>query len=134
MGHYDPGYVPHADAGAYYAGSRRPQQLYRRESLSQPVSRSNSRARDRSTRGRRRRSADGSRSSGSPSRRRSKSRGLKDRLKNMTDEDRKLAATLGGATGGGMLVNGLTHNSFGTLLGAALGGLAARGVEKKNSE
>lgn len=126
-------YVPHADAGAFYGNTQRPQQLIRRESRSQPVSRSGSqRSSDRGRRHRRRSVGDSR--SGSPSRRSKSLHRVKDRLKNLNDDDRKLAATVTGAAGGGMLVSGISHNTFGKLLGAAIGGLAAREVEKKASE
>lgn len=50
----------------------------------------------------------------------------------MNDKDRKLAASAVGALAGGLMGHELGDNHVGTIVGAALGGLALRQWEKKS--
>jgi uncharacterized protein YcfJ len=57
--------------------------------------------------------------------------GFRDRLGNMDDKDRKLAASAVGALAGGLVAHEMADNTVGTLVGAAIGGIALREWEKK---
>lgn len=52
----------------------------------------------------------------------------------MDDRERKIAASLAGAIGGGFVGHEVGHGAFPTLLGAVLGGAGLRALEKKSDK
>jgi uncharacterized protein YcfJ len=59
---------------------------------------------------------------------------VRDRLNNLDDGERKLAASAVGAVAGGFLAHEIVGSDIGTAVGAAIGGLALRGWEKMQED
>ncbi|KAF2116863.1 hypothetical protein BDV96DRAFT_645268 [Lophiotrema nucula] len=70
-------------------------------------------------------------------RRRSRSRvtdQFRDRFDNMDDKQKDLAASAGGALVGGFVGNQFGHGTLSTIIGAAVGGLGARELERRHEK